>query len=68
VLQMKGVEKNSARAAVHMIGITCKSYNKATSLSRCAPWTALPLLVLCMASPFSHKTINNKSAAVCGVR
>jgi len=38
-----------------------------SSFSRYAPWTALPLLVLCMASPLSHKTINNKSAAVCGV-
>ena len=27
----------------------------------------MSLLVLCMASPLSHKTINSKSAAVCGV-
>ncbi len=43
-------------------------HNKAKHHSRCAPWTALPSLLLCMASPFTHKTINNKSAAVGNVK
>mgnify|MGYP006999718050 CR=1 FL=1 len=38
------------------------------NISRCAPWTALRLRLLCMASPLLHKIHNRKSAVVGGVK
>ncbi len=39
-----------------------------SNISRYAPWTAFPSLVLRMAAPLLCKTINKKSAVVGGVK
>ncbi|MFL7012440.1 hypothetical protein [Enterovibrio norvegicus] len=44
-----------------------KHVTRLANNSRFAPWTALSLRQLCMASPFLHSYHNNKSAVANGV-